>query len=195
MARATSDVRQDRDMAPTPSTLRTERLLLRRWRPEDRNPFAALNADPVVMEHFVAPLSRSESDDLVDRIEDTFDREGYGLWAVEVVDGSAFIGFVGLWPVTFDAPFTPAVEVGWRLARRGWGSGFATEAARMAVADAFERLGLDEIVSMTSRGNTRSQRVMEKVGMARDPADDFDHPNVPVDHPIRGHVLYRLPRP
>ncbi len=182
-------------MSPTPSELRTNRLLLRRWRPEDRDPFADLNADPVVMEHFVSCPTRAESDDLVDRVEDHFDREGYGLWAVEVTETGRFAGFVGLWPTTFDAPFTPAVEVGWRLAQHAWGSGYATEAARTAVADGFERVGLDEIVSMTSVGNSRSRRVMEKLGMTRDPGDDFDHPNVPLGHPIRRHVLYRLSRP
>jgi RimJ/RimL family protein N-acetyltransferase len=182
-------------MSPTPTELRTDRLLLRRWRPEDRDPFADLNADPVVMEHFVACLTRAESDDLIDRIEDHFDAEGYGLWAVEITETGQFAGFVGLWPATFDAPFTPAVEVGWRLARPAWGSGYAPEAARTAATDGFERVGLDEIVSMTSVGNTRSRRVMEKLGMTCDPADDFDHPNVPVDHPIRRHVLYRLRRP
>ena len=182
-------------MSPTPTELHTDRLLLRRWRPEDRAPFADLNADPVVMEHFVACLTRAESDDLIDRVEDHFDAEGYGLWAVEITHTGQFAGFVGLWPATFDAPFTPAVEVGWRLARPAWGKGYAAEAARTAVADGFERVGLDEIVSMTSVGNTRSRRVMEKLGMTRDPAEDFDHPNVPVDHPIRRHVLHRLSRP
>ena len=178
-----------------PSELRTERLVLRRWRAADREPFAALNADPVVMEHFVAPLSRAESDDLVDRIEDTFDREGWGLWAVEVAETGTFIGFTGLWPARFEAHFTPAVEVGWRLAQVGWGQGFATEAARATLQDGFERFAFDEIVSMTSVGNTRSQRVMQKLGMTRDPADDFDHPNVPDGHPIQRHVLYRLAPP
>lgn len=182
-------------MSPTPTELCTDRLLLRRWRPEDREPFAALNADPAVMEHFVACPTRAESDDLVDRIEDTFDREGYGLWAVEVVADGSFAGFVGLWPATFDAAFTPAVEVGWRLARHAWGSGYATEAAQAALRDGFERLGLDEIVSFTTVGNVRSRRVMEKIGMTHDPADDFDHEAVPVDHPLRRHVLYRLARP
>ncbi len=169
--------------------------MLRRWRAADRDPFAALNADPVVMEHFVAPLTRGESDGLVDRIEDHFDREGWGLWAVEVADTGTFIGFTGLWPATFDAPFTPAVEVGWRLAQEGWGQGYATEAARASLQDGFDRVGLDEVVSMTAVGNSRSRSVMERLGMARDPADDFDHPNVPVGHPIRRHVLYRRAAP
>jgi len=188
-------VGQDPDMSPTPSEVRTERLVLRRWRAADREPFAALNADPVVMEHFVAPLGRAESDDMVDRIEDHFDREGWGLWAVEVAATARCIGFTGLWPVTFDAPFTPAVEVGWRLAQEGWGHGYATEAARASLQDGFERFAFDEIVSMTSVGNARSRRVMEKLGLTRDPADDFDHPKVPAGHPIQRHVLYRLPRP
>ncbi len=186
---------QDRSVSPTPSELRTERLVLRRWRAADRAPFAALNADPVVMEHFVAPLTRAESDDLGDRIEDHFDQEGWGLWAVEVAATGTFLGFTGLWPTTFDAAFTPAVEVGWRLAREGWGRGYATEAATASVDDGFDRLGFEEIVSMTSVGNARSRRVMEKLGMTHDPDEDFDHPNVPVDHPIRRHVLYRLAAP
>ena len=182
-------------MSPTPSELRTERLVLRRWRAADREPFAALNADPVVMEHFVACPTRAESDDLVDRIEDHFDREGWGLWAVEVTETGRFIGFTGLWPATFEAHFTPAVEVGWRLAQEGWGRGYATEAARAALQDGFERFAFAEIVSMTSVTNTRSQRVMQKLGMTRDPDDDFDHPNVPDGHRIQRHVLYRLTAP
>jgi ribosomal-protein-alanine N-acetyltransferase len=174
--------------------LRTPRLLLRRWRDGDRLPFAALNADPAVMEHFPAPLGREESDDLVDRIEAGFETRGWGLWAVEVPRTAPFIGFVGLNPATFDAPFTPAVEVGWRLAREHWGRGYATEGAGAALAFGFDELGVDEIVSFTSHGNTRSRRVMERLGMHRDPVDDFDNPNVPIGDPIRPHVLYRLDR-
>lgn len=178
-----------------PSELRTERLRLRRWSDADLEPFAALNADPVVMEHFPAPLTRAKSDELVARIESTFDDEEVGLWAVEVTATGRFAGFTGLWPATFEAPFTPAVEVGWRLAREHWGQGYAPEAARASIADGFERLGLDEIVSMTAVGNDRSRRVMEKLGMTHDPADDFEHPKVPVGHHLRRHVLYRLTRP
>lgn len=195
MAAPGAEVGKDPVMSPMPSELQTERLVLRRWRAADREPFAALNADPVVMEHFVAPLARAESDDLVDRIEDHFDQEGWGLWAVEVTETSRFIGFTGLWPATFEAHFTPAVEVGWRLAQEGWGRGYATEAARASLRDGFERFAFDEVVSMTSLTNTRSQRVMQKLGMTRDPADDFDHPNVPDGHRIQRHVLYRLTRP
>lgn len=173
--------------------LRTERLLLRRWRDADRAPFAELNADPVVMEHFYEQPDRAASDDLVDRIEAHFDREGWGLWALEVEDGR-FAGFVGLWPTPPHLAFSPAVEVGWRLARHAWGRGVATEAARAALADGWERVGLDEVVSMTTTTNLRSQAVMRKLGMTRDPAEDFDLPKIPEGHPLRRHVLYRLTR-
>jgi RimJ/RimL family protein N-acetyltransferase len=184
-------------MSGAPPELRTERLVLRRWRDGDREPFAALNADPEVTATLAGPLTRAESDALVDRIEDCFAEQGFGLWAVEAVDTgmAGFVGFVGLWPATFPAPFTPAVEVGWRLATRAWGRGYAPEAARAALADGFTRLGLAEIVSLTWEGNTASRRVMEKLGMTHDPADDFLHPNLAADHPRRRHVLYRLPAP
>lgn len=172
----------------------TERLHLRRWRFFDRVPFAAMNADPEVMEFFPSTLSEAESDALVDRIRAQFDEHGFGLWALEVAGRGEFIGFTGLAIQTFDAPFNPSVEVGWRLARSAWGRGYAIEAARAAVADGFERLGLDEIVSMTAVVNERSQAVMRRLGMTRDPADDFDHPKVPDGSPLRRHVLYRLRR-
>lgn len=171
----------------------TDRLVLRRWRDDDREPFAAMNADPVVMEHFVSPLTREESDGFVDRIEAHFDRHGWGLWAVEITDTAEFAGYVGLAPATFDAHFTPTVEVGWRLAAHAWGHGYASEAARAAVDDGFARARLPEIVSFTAKTNVRSQRVMERIGMVRDPSGDFDHPNVPPGHPVRPHVLYRFP--
>jgi len=174
--------------------LRTSRLLLRRWQDDDRVLFATLNADPVVMEHFPAPLGRTESDAFVDRIEHGLEERGWGLWAVEVPGAAPFIGFVGLNPATFDAPFTPAVEVGWRLARAHWGHGYATEGARAALDVGFDTLALDEIVSFTTHGNARSRRVMERVGMHHDPVDDFDNPNVPPGDPLRPHVLYRLER-
>jgi RimJ/RimL family protein N-acetyltransferase len=174
--------------------LTTLRLRLRRWHDEDREPFAALNADPVVMEHFPALLHREESDARVDRIEAGLDERGWGLWAAQVREPAAFIGFVGLNPATFDAPFTPAVEIGWRLAREHWGHGYATEGARAALEFAFVDLELDEIVSFTTHANTRSRRVMERLRMRHDPADDFDNPNVPEGSPIRPHVLYRLDR-
>ncbi|MBA8796034.1 ribosomal-protein-alanine N-acetyltransferase [Friedmanniella endophytica] len=173
----------------------TERLRLRRWRPEDREPFAALNADPVVMEHFPAVLTREQSDATVNRIEAAIAGQGWGLWATEVRETKEFIGFVGLARPSFEAHFTPAIEIGWRLARPFWGHGFATEAARAALDVGFDRLGLDEIVSFTAASNLRSQAVMRRIGMTHDPADDFDHPRLPEGHPIRPHVLYRIRRP
>lgn len=165
---------------------------MRGWRPDDRPPFAAMNADPEVMAHFPAPLSRAESDQLVDRIGAEFARHGFGLWALEVAETGAFIGFTGLIMQTFEVHFTPAVEVGWRLARTAWGHGYAAEAARAALAYGFGEAGLDEIVSMTAVSNTRSQAVMRRIGMTRDPADDFEHPKIPAGHRLRPHVLYRL---
>lgn len=175
--------------------LRTERLLLRRWREADRAEFAALNADPVVMEHFAGPLTAVESDAFIDRAEAEFEARDYGRWAVERLDTGQFIGFVGLSPVLFEAPFTPAVELGYRLAREHWDQGFATEASRAALGHGFERVGLDEIVAFTATTNQRSMRVMERLGMTHDPADDFDHPRVPAGHRLQRHVLYRLRRP
>lgn len=151
-----------------------------------------MNADPEVMRHMVRPLTREESDAFVDRIERHFDERGYGLWAVEVPDKAPFIGYVGLAWWGFHAHFTPAVEVGWRLDRPFWGKGYATEAARAAIKDGFERAGLEEIVSFTVPANVRSVKVMERVGMTRDLDGDFDHPNVPVGSPLRHHVLYRI---
>ncbi|MGC2191571.1 MAG: GNAT family N-acetyltransferase [Candidatus Dormiibacterota bacterium] len=175
-----------------PAKLRTLRLLLRTWRPQDRAPFAALNADPQVMAHFPNPLSRAESDLMVDRMEAQLRLQRWGLWAVEITDTGEFAGFVGLNRPSFTARFTPAVEVGWRLAHRHWHHGYASEAARAALDYGFESLHLDEIVSFTSTSNLRSQHVMERLGMHRDPADDFDHPRLPPDHRLSRQVLYRL---
>lgn len=168
--------------------------MLREWRDDDLAPFAALNADPVVMEHFPAPLSREHSDELVERLRVRAAEGRPSLWAVEVPGVASFIGFVGLLEPSFDAHFTPCVEVGWRLAKEHWGRGYAPEGARAALAWGFGARGLDEIVSFTSPGNTNSRRVMEKLGMHRDPAEDFEHPSMPVGHPLRSHVLYRLSR-
>ncbi len=177
------------------SVLRTERLILRPWRIEDRAPFAAMNADPVAMEYFPQTYDRRESDAMVDRIEEHLSAHGFGLWAVEVPDLAPFIGFIGLSTPSFEAHFTPAVEVGWRLAREYWGHGYATEAAREAVSVGFEEHDLREIVSFTVPANFRSRRVMERIGMTHDPVDDFDHPRLPEGHRLRRHVLYRLLRP
>ena len=171
--------------------IRTDRVCLRRWCSADREPFAALNADHRVMEYFPATLSREESDATVTRIVAHFDRHGFGFWAMEIPNIASFAGFVGLAVPTFKAPFTPCVEIGWRLAAQHWGRGYATEAARAVLTHGFGPLGLREIVSLTTAGNLRSRRVMEKIGMIRDPADDFDHPAIPDGHPLRRHVLYR----
>jgi RimJ/RimL family protein N-acetyltransferase len=168
--------------------IETARLLLRRWGDEDRAPFAALNADPVVMEHMPSVLTRAESDAMYERIAKT------DLFAAVTKHDRAFIGFIGLSRPRFEAHFTPCTEIGWRLARSAWGHGYATEGARAALAYGFDTLGLDEIVSFTAPANVRSLRVMEKVGMTRSPQDDFDHPSLPEGHPLRRHVLYRLVR-
>ena len=174
--------------------LTTSRLLLRGWSDRDREPFAAMNADPAVMEHFPGTLDRDLSDDLIDRIAEHWQLHGYGLWAIERVADRRLLGCAGLSRPSFDAHFTPAVEVGWRLARDAWGHGYATEAATSAIAFGFETIGLDEVVSFTVPGNLRSRAVMERLGMTHDPADDFDHPRLAQGHPLRRHVLYRLSR-
>jgi len=177
---------------PDGPTLKTERLVLRRWRDDDLEPFATMNADPVVMEHFPAPLTRLQTEELVARFERHFDEHGFGLWAVETADEGEFIGFVGLAVPNFEAYFTPAVEVGWRLAAPHWGQGYATEAALEALRFGFEEAGLDEIVSFTAVANERSQRVMRRIGLTRD--GEFDHPNLPRGHRVGRHALYRLAR-
>lgn len=174
--------------------VRTDRLLLRRWRAADREPFAALNADPGVMEHMQGLMSRERSDAFIERIETHWTRHGWGLWAVEVPGTASFIGYVGLWPADYVLP--GMVEVGWRLARAHWGHGYASEAAREALRFGFTDVGLDEIVSFTVPQNERSWRVMERIGLRRDPAGDFDHPNVDAAaYPaLVRHILYRLRR-
>ncbi|MGZ4186947.1 MAG: GNAT family N-acetyltransferase [Solirubrobacteraceae bacterium] len=174
------------------SELITDRLQLRQWREADLAPFAALNADPEVMRYFAAPLTRTQSDEFAAHVHETIERQGWGLWAVEVTGGPAFIGFVGLNRVSFEEHFTPAVEVGWRLARPFWGHGYATEAAAAALSFGFEQVELHEIVSFTATVNEPSIRVMRRLGMQHDAAGDFDHPRVPGRSPLRRHVLYRL---
>ncbi len=180
-------------MADAAPELETERLILRQWRDGDAGAFAAMNADPEVMRYFPAPLSRAESDALLARARRKWRELGLCFFAVEV-KGGELIGFAGLNPPPFEAHFTPCVEVGWRLARHAWGKGYATEAARASLAYGFGTLGLTEIVSFTVPGNTRSRAVMERIGMTRDPADDFGHPDLPLDSPLCRHVLYRLRR-
>ena len=172
--------------------LETERLLLREWRDEDREPFARMNADPRVMEFFAATLTAAQTDAMLERVQAHLDRHGFGWWPAELKETGAFIGFIGLAVPYFEAHFTPCVEIGWRLAAEHWGRGLATEGARAALRYGFEELGLREIVSFTVPANVRSRRVMEKLGMTRNPADDFDHPRIPEGHPLRRHVLYRI---
>lgn len=172
--------------------LTTDRILLRRWTPADWEPFAAMNADPRVMEFFTKRLSKDESKAAAERIEAHFEKHGFGLWAVELLQSRRFIGFTGLSVPGFRAHFTPCVEIGWRLCADSWGHGLATEAAREVLQYGFERIGLSAVVSFTAQGNMRSRRVMEKLRMTHDPADDFEHPALHAGHPLRGHVLYRL---
>ncbi len=172
--------------------LQTPRLLLRAWRPSDREPFAALNADARVMEFLPGPLPRRQSDALARRSEQHFARHGFGPWAVEVPGVAPFIGFVGLVVPAFEAHFTPCVEIGWRLAAEHWGQGYATEAALASARHAFEVVGIRELVAFTTPANVRSQAVMQRIGMTHDPADDFDHPRLAPGHRLRRHVLYRM---
>jgi ribosomal-protein-alanine N-acetyltransferase len=168
--------------------IETARLLLRRWRDSDREPFARINAHPRVMEYFPAPLTRAESDAFVGRIETHFEQHGFGLWAAELRATGVSLGYIGLSVPAFQAHW---VEIGWRLDAGHWGQGLATEGARAVLNHAFTKLHLPEIVSFTTPANVRSIRVMEKLGMTRNPADDFDHPNLPIGHPLCRHVLYR----
>lgn len=175
--------------------IKTERLVLRQWTDDDLPPFAAMNADPNVMEFFPALLSRDESDRLADKIRKELEEKEYGLWAVEVPGVTPFIGFIGLHLANFDAPFCPCVEIGWRLAKEHWGKGYATEGAKAALDYAFNTLKLDEVLSFTAEVNKRSQKVMERIGMQRDPSGNFDHSMVPDGHPVKHHVLYKLSNP
>jgi RimJ/RimL family protein N-acetyltransferase len=172
------------------SELRTERLVLRRWRESDLEPWAAMNADPAVREHLGPVLTPEQSAASVARFEADFEARGFGWWAVEVADTGAFIGFTGLDQVDEGLPFS-GVEIGWRLARTAWGHGYATEAARAALAFGFGTLGLPEILAVTTATNRRSQAVMRRIGMTTDPADDFDDPEAP-EGALRPNVLYRI---
>lgn len=175
--------------------MKTERLVLRPWREEDFEPFAQMNADAKVMEYFPKILTRAESDLLVHRIITKMEEQGWGLWAVSVPGTADFIGYIGLAIPTFEAHFTPAVEIGWRLAYEFWGKGYATEGALAALKYGFEILQLAEIVSFATSSNKRSRSVMEKIGMQRNPEDDFDHPLRPLEDRLRHHVLYRIQNP
>jgi 3-dehydroquinate dehydratase/shikimate dehydrogenase len=176
------------------TTIKTKRLVLRPWKKEDLEPLSRLNANPQTMEFLVNPLTPEESIVRLDLYTQHLNNHGWGLWAVSAPGVSDFMGWIGLWPISFDAHFTPAIEVGWRLLPEFWGQGYATEGAKASLQYGFDTLHLDEIVSITVPSNIRSKRVMEKLGMHTEPKDDFDHPKVPEGHSLRKHVLYRLER-
>jgi RimJ/RimL family protein N-acetyltransferase len=176
----------------TPPTLRTKRLVLRRWTEGDRSPLAAITSDPEVMRYRLAPLSRDQSDHLIDEIEECFEKNGIGLWAVERIADGRLLGYTGFGISDFGAQFCPAVDVGWTLAREAWGHGYATEGATAALQYAFDTIGSDEVVAHTTTLNERSRGVMKRLGMTHEPADDFDAPWYDEGHPFRRFVLYRM---
>ncbi|MDV2079251.1 GNAT family N-acetyltransferase [Marinobacter xestospongiae] len=178
----------------TPVELQTERLRLRQWCPGDREPFARMGSDPEVMAYFPSLLSREDSDAMADRCQALIQLRGWGFWALETRDGGEFVGFVGLHEPAAELPFSPCVEIGWRLAREAWGRGYATEAASAALDFAFDQLGLAEVVSFTTLENRRSRAVMERLGMRSAADENFEHPAVAVGNPLRPHCLYRLGR-
>jgi RimJ/RimL family protein N-acetyltransferase len=175
-----------------PTMLRTRRLILRRWQESDFLPYATLNADQRVMEFMLGTMTEEETRQSIENIEKQFDAHGFGRWAVEIAKSEKFIGFVGINIPTYTLPFSPCVEVAWRICANEWGKGYAPEAAKEAMRDGFERVGLQEIVSFTTLTNLKSRRVMEKLGMQYCPAEDFDHPMVAEGHHLRRHVLYRM---
>ena len=174
--------------------IETDRLILRRWQSSDVDPFVSLNADPRVMQFFPATLSRAETEAMISTFEERISQHGFGLWAAELKATVGFIGFIGLDVPCYPLPFSPCVEVGWRLAFDYWGKGYAQEGARAALAFGFKELHLQEIVSFTAANNLRSRQVIERIGMTYDAQGDFDHPKLPERHPLRRHVLYRKAR-
>jgi RimJ/RimL family protein N-acetyltransferase len=177
---------------PPVPTIETPRLILRDWRDEDVEAFVTLNADPRVTEFYPKTYTREVSEASAAAIRTQLKRDGFGWWALELRGGPSFIGAIALQAVPFDAPFTPANEIGWRLAAEHWGRGYATEGARAALEFAFSALKWPEVVAFTAASNVRSQRVMERLGMTHDPNDDFDHPRIEEHHPLRRHLLYRI---
>jgi RimJ/RimL family protein N-acetyltransferase len=169
--------------------LESPRLLLRRWRPADRASFAAINAEPDV-QRYLAPMTREQSDAILDRVDAHFAQHGWGYWALEERESRALIGLCGLMPTTFEAFFTPAVEIGWRLSRRWQGKGFAREAAEAALEFAFNTLALDRVVSFTVKANAASWGLMERLGMHK--LGEFDNPSLPDEHPLRRNVVYEI---
>jgi len=176
----------------TAPAFETQRLRLRTWQSGDRPAFVEMNQDPKVMRHFPGPYSTERSNSLVDKFMEHHEKHGFTVWALERKDTGQFIGFTGIVWIPYELPFTPAVEIAWRLVSEHWGLGFATEAAHKSLDLAFNQFGIKEVVAMTTPGNTASLRVMQKLGMSHTPNDDFDHPNVPEDSRLRRHVLYRL---
>ncbi len=174
--------------------LETDRIILREWEEKDFEPFMRLNADPLIMEYFPRVLDEARSKHLFKHFQEHFKKHGYGLYALENKTNHEFMGFVGLNNIDFDAPFTPATEIAWRLDYGYWGKGYATEAARAVLAHAFGKLKLDEVVAHAVYDNDRAVHVMEKLGMKRDPKGDFAYPKLPKGHPLGQHLLYRLKR-
>jgi RimJ/RimL family protein N-acetyltransferase len=177
-----------------PAALETDRLILRQWRQSDLDAFWRMGQDREVMEFLLPLANRAASDAVADKLKSHIEEHGFGFWALQEKVGAPFIGFTGILRVGDDLPFAPAVEVGWRLARAHWGKGYASEAARAALAFAFNDMKLDEVVALTVPANRRSQAVMTRIGMSRNAADDFDHPRVPDGDPLKRHVLYRIAR-
>ncbi|MCS6318349.1 MAG: GNAT family N-acetyltransferase [Nitrospira sp.] len=175
------------------AALITPRLLLRQWQQSDLEPFAAMNSDADVMRYFPAPWSREQSDAFAQRVMRLIDERGWGFWAVEERASGRFVGFVVLHVPSDQLPFSPFVEVGWRLAKSHWGLGYATEAVQSAIAFGFQQLHLVELVAFTAITNLKSRAVMERLGMRLD--SEFDHPQVAVESELRRHVLYRLRSP
>ena len=175
-------------------TLETPRLILRQWRDADIDAWAELNADPRVMEFFPALYDRARAEKTAASMRQEIERDGYGFWATEIKATGAFAGMIGLNEIAHDIPVFPKSEVGWRLAFSAWGHGYATEGAQAALQFAFDQLNWPEVVAFTAASNERSQRVMRRLGMIRDPASDFDHPRVPEGNPLRRHVVYRIRR-
>lgn len=182
-------------VAVPPLAVATPRLILRQWQESDAEPFAAMVADPQVMEFFPSTMTREKSDEMRTRCRDMLTERGWGIWAVELRETGGFIGFVGLHTPGYDLPFTPCVEIAWRLKRDAWGKGYCTEAARAVLDAGFNQLGLKEIVAYTALPNVRSEAVMKKLGMVCSPKENFMHPMLEEGHWLREHCLYRLPRP
>ncbi len=177
---------------PSMATIETARLLLRGWRDEDVEPWIAMNADPRVSEFLGKPYGRDRSVSQASEMRERLEARGYGWWVVQARGGPSFVGAICLQEVPFEAPFTPAYEVGWRFRAESWGRGYATEGARGALDFAFESLHWEEVVAFTAASNLRSARVMQRLGMTHDPRDDFEHPRLEPGHPLRRHVLYRI---